>query len=71
MFPTAYEMNEFNKIEVLDATGMIVLFETSSKAELGKWLCEADMIVTSREPLELYEEGVGTICVFNAIPVER
>ena len=71
MFPTAYEMNEFNKIEVLDVTGMIVLFTTSSKSELGKWLCDADMFCTNREPLELYEDGVGTICIFNASPIER
>lgn len=70
-FPTAYEMNEFNKIEVLDITGEIVLFITSSKEQLGKWLCEQDMIVTNREPLELYEDGVGTVCVFNAHKVQR
>ena len=67
MFPTAYEMNEFEKIEVLDATGENVLFVTTSKKALGVWLCENNMIVTNRDPLELFEPEIGTVCVFNAV----
>lgn len=66
-FPSAYSLGHFEKIEVLDATGEIVLFVTSSKEAFGRWLCENNLIVTSSEPLELYDPEIGTVCVFNAV----
>lgn len=66
-FPSAYSLGHFEKIEVLDVTGELVLFVTSSKDALGRWLCENNMIVTSSEPLEVFEPEIGTVCVFNAV----
>ena len=68
-FPSPYELNQFNHIEVCDENGQL-LFKSCDKLVVGKWLIDNDMIRTT-EVGDYYDPENGTVCFFNAKKVER